>query len=171
MADVSWKGSGHFGCPEPARSVLRSPQSTSRTIPAIGQRRDQHQVLTWAAVSNGYYRDLVSRSRSRISYRIPIIHIRLLLIWLTLALSVLFFGTPVAESGTNESEDLLLQLRRDRSADDRYPHSGRPERPAETPPSSNRARGRSCPRLLGSDNRLGKNPSGHGNYAEPTRVV
>src|SRR5262245_43061890 len=98
MAHVSRQGSGDSGCAEPARPVLRDSANAGRTIPAAGQRRHQHQVLVSHAKAHGPW----------FHTQIPIIYIQLLLIGLSLALSVLFFGTRVANARSNGTQNLLL---------------------------------------------------------------
>src|SRR4030095_8364767 len=98
MAHVSRQGSGDSGCAEPARPGPRGSANAGRTIPAAGQRRHQHQVLA-------------SQQKPTVPWfhtQIPIIYIQLLLIRLSLALSVLFFGTQVANARSNGTQDLFL---------------------------------------------------------------
>src|SRR5262249_58647475 len=97
MAHVSRQGSGDSGCAELARPVLRGSANTGRTIPAAGQRRHQHQVLAPAKAHAPWFHT-----------ETPIIYIQLLLIRLSLALSVLFFGTRVANARSNGTQDLFL---------------------------------------------------------------
>src|SRR5262245_25630780 len=116
-------------------------RGTCSTSPLGLRERRPDNTHGWSKAASTLSSSLRQQAHGPWFYtQIPIIYIRLLLIGLSLALSVLFFRTPVAIARSNGTQDLVFSIRPDRFVHHSSALSGRPPRPASAPVASARGR-------------------------------